>query len=88
MSAVLDFAPTEASIRFVLDRISRDPNIAPRFVPSSIVFEFGGLDSDGNYRATFCRYGRDEAAAELRYLRKRGAYIERRGSNYYVEEKA
>jgi hypothetical protein len=87
MNAVLDFCNTEASVRFVLDRIRRDPNVAPSFKKNlKVCFEYGALDENGQYQpGNVDRMSRQDAAEELRFLRSRGAYIERRGCDYYVE---
>ena len=58
----------------------------PRHRPRVLEFEYGATDPDtGAYISDFRTLTRDEAAHELRRLR-RHHYVERRHCRYFIEE--
>lgn len=54
-----------------------------------VKIEYAELDDNGEYVGKTHHFSRSDAALELKWLRARGAYIERRARRgFYVEDKA
>ena len=57
------------------------------FDVAPVRIEYSATSDDGVYAGKTKRFSRSDAALELKWLRARGAYIERRSTGFYVEEK-